>query len=483
MTAFQICLLINYTLCFLSILGMIFIEHKKPIRITVWSLVLILVPFGGLLLYVLIGYGLGRRTRKLLKKRALYNNRYHESLQNQINVLSNKEKNEKYKDFIMFNLKNSNSVLTEKNDVKFFTQGLDMLEGLKQDLLNAKKNINIMFYIFANDSTGKEIKEILTKKAQEGVKVRVLYDAIGSLTTHKWQFRKLIKAGGTVLEFFPAFMGLKLFNLRANYRNHRKIVVIDGKVGYMGGMNLRNDHMGKKKRVSPWKDCHVRIEGPAIYSLQNIFISDWRLSSKRPEPPKYFLNEDYFKENIACGNTPMQIVSSAPTEYEDRNIEEMMIKMIYSAKKSIKIQTPYFILDDQFKLALKMALLSGIKVEIMVPKKPDKQFVYSATLAYLKEVEKIGANIYLYNGFMHTKAMCVDSEILTLGSCNIDIRSFALNFEVNSVIYGENSCKQYVDIFKNDKVNSIKVDSQFFKKLSIFRKLMMSVMKLFSAIL
>ncbi len=486
MSALNICFLINYILCFFAIFGMIFIEHKKPVRIIAWSLALIIIPFGGLLLYVLIGYGLGRRTRRLLKKRMLYNNRYHESLQNQIEELSSHSQTKidpDFKDYVMLNLKNANSVLTKSNDVKYFSYGPDMLESLKQDLLNAKKTINIMFYIFANDSTGKEIKDILVQKAKEGVRVKVLYDAIGSLKTHKFQFRKLKKAGGEVQEFFPAFMGLKLFNIRANYRNHRKIVVIDGKVGYMGGMNIRNDHMGKKKKVSPWRDCHIRICGPAIYSLQNIFISDWRLSSKKPEPQNYFLNEDYFCENIGSGDTAMQIVASAPTESEDRNIEEMMIKMIYTAQTSIKIQTPYFVPDEQFLMAIKMALLSGVKVEIIVPKKPDKQFVYSATLAYLKEVENMGAKIYLYHGFLHTKAVMVDDKILTMGSCNIDIRSFALNFEVNAVVYGEKDCEKFVQIFEIDKQNSTPVDTTYFKKLLLIRKMTMSFMKLFSAVL
>ena len=158
MSALNICFLINYILCFFAIFGMIFIEHKKPVRIIAWSLALIIIPFGGLLLYVLIGYGLGRRTRRLLKKRMLYNNRYHESLQNQIEELSSPSQTKvgpDFKDYVMLNLKNANSVLTKSNDVKYFSYGPDMLESLKQDLLNAKKTINIMFYIFANDSTGR----------------------------------------------------------------------------------------------------------------------------------------------------------------------------------------------------------------------------------------------------------------------------------------------------------------------------------------
>lgn len=485
MSPFQICLLINYIICLLSILGMIFIEHKKPIRITAWSLVLIVFPFLGLLLYILIGYGLGLRTKLLMRKRRLYNEQYERNLKSQIDLLNHneQEKEYKYSDLVLMNLKNADSIFSEDNKVEYFSSGAQMLEQLKKDLLSAKHTINILFYIFANDKTGKQIKDILIQKAKEGVKVKLLYDAIGSLKTHKYQFIKLKKAGGEVEEFFPAFMGLKILNFRANYRNHRKIVVIDGKIAYTGGMNLRNDHMGLKKRVSPWRDCHIKIEGSAVYSLQNIFISDWRISRKIPEKNNYFLNDDYFSSDIKKGNTPMQIVASGPTINDERKIEEMMIKMIMSAKKSIKIQSPYFVLDDELKNALKIALLCGIKVDIVVPKKPDKWFVYFATLSYLNEMQKMGANVYLYHGFIHTKALVVDDDVLTMGSCNMDIRSFALNFEVNSVIYGYEFIKPYLDNFDNDLLESDKIDKLYFKKLPIIKKLGMSISRLFSAIL
>ena len=485
MSPIQICLLINYIICFLSILGMIFVEHKKPIRVTAWSLVLIIFPFLGLLLYVMIGYGLGLRTKLLMRKRRLYNEQYENNLKTQIDLLnySEQEKEQKYSDLVLMNLKNADSMFSEDNKIEYFSSGTQMLEQLKKDLLNAKHTINIMFYIFANDKTGKQIKNILIQKAKEGVKVKLLYDAIGSLKTHKFQFRKLKKAGGEVEEFFPAFMGLKLLNFRANYRNHRKIVVIDGKMAYTGGMNLRNDHMGLKKKVSPWRDCHVKIEGSAVYSLQNIFISDWRISRKKPEKNNYFLNDNYFAPNISRGNTPMQIVASGPTINDERNIEELMIKMIMSAKKSVKIQSPYFVLDDEFKNALKIALLCGVKVDIVVPKKPDKWFVYFATLSYLNEIQEMGANVYLYHGFIHTKALVVDDEVMTMGSCNMDIRSFALNFEVNSVIYGKEFIAPYLHNFDNDLLESDKIDKLYFKKLSLVKKLGMSVSRLFSAIL
>ncbi len=487
MSAFEICLTINFGLCILAILGMIFVEHKKPIRITAWSFILISMPFLGLFLYMLVGYGLGASTKRLLKKRELYNKRYNKSLQYQIEKLSEDKPldsiQQEYKEFILLNLKNSNSVYSNDNKVDYFSYGPDMLKSLMQDIKNATKTINVLFYIFANDKTGKEVRNLLIEKAKQGVEVRVLYDAVGSMHTYKHFFRKLKRAGGKIEEFFPAFLGLKILNFRANYRNHRKIVVIDGKVGYMGGMNLRNDHMSQKKKVSPWRDCHIRIEGSAVYSLQNIFISDWQLSQKIPEKQQNFLNDKFYYQGKFDGNNSLQIVPSGPTENYDRNIEDILLKMVYLAKKSIKIQSPYFVPDDEFKMALKMALLCGVDVQIMIPKKPDKKFVYYATLSYIKELVKMGAKVYRYDGFLHTKMVIVDDKIVTMGSCNIDIRSFALNFEVNSVMYGENSTAKFVEIFAKDLQECEQIDEEFFKKMRLRVRLGMSISRLFSAIL
>lgn len=486
MSIFSICLISNYIVCLLFVIGMVFIEHKKPTRILVWSLAFILIPFVSLFVYVLVGYGLGGKTKRLLKKRQLFNKNYHEMLEKQVHLIKNNKVSDekiKYKELLTLNLKNAGALTSDDNKVEYYSTGNDFINQLKMDLLNAQKTINIMSYIFANDKTGKEIKNILIEKAKQGVKVNVLYDAIGSFFTRKRNFKELKKYGGEVQEFFPALMGIKLLNFKANYRNHRKIIVIDGKIGYMGGINIRNDHMGLKKRLSPWRDCHIKVEGSAVYSMQNIFISDFRLSSKKCRDEQYYLNENYFPKIEQKGDALMQIISSAPTESYEKNIEDMMIKMIYSAKKSIKIQTPYFILDDSFKMALKMALLSGVKVSIIIPKIPDKNIVYFATFAYIKEVMEMGAKVYLFDGFMHAKTLMVDDEILTVGSCNIDIRSFALNFEVNSVIYGNQNVLPVKNMFDENLKESFELKIEEFQKMSNIKKIGMSLAKIFSQIL
>lgn len=209
MSVYNIMLIVNYSLSILAVLGMVFIEHKKPIRITAWTLTLTIFPFVGLFLYVLIGYGLGTKTKKMLKKRMLYNEKYEVHLIKQLEKFQKLEEKDDIeysrRDLILLNINNSGSVYSKHNRVDYFSDGTDMLDALKKDLLAAKKTINILFYIFANDSTGREIKKILTKKAEEGVKVKVLYDSVGNLLTSKANYRKLIKAGEKCYPSFRRF--------------------------------------------------------------------------------------------------------------------------------------------------------------------------------------------------------------------------------------------------------------------------------------
>jgi cardiolipin synthase len=353
---------------------------------------------------------------------------------------------------------------------------------MMEDIKNAKSSIHAEFYIFANDKIGKEFKNLLIQKAKEGVEVRLLYDAVGSLTTGKLNFVKLKKAGGQIAEFFPPFLNIKLLNINANYRNHRKIVVIDGKIGYTGGTNIREDHLGHKKSVSPWRDTNVRVEGKAVHSLQNIFLSDWRYSTSDKNKTEYYLTEKYFPVPENTGNVAMQVISSGPDNISEC-IKECMIKMIVSAKHSIKIQTPYFIPDDAFMGAIKLAILSGVTVEVMIPKKVDHWSVHFASMSYINDLLKLGGKVYIYNGFIHSKVLMVDDKVLTLGSCNIDIRSFSLNFEDNVVIYNSQKVLEYSKMFDDDLLMCSQYTEATRKKKNPFVKMMTCICRLFSSIL
>lgn len=487
MNILKILLLINYVIVIFEVIAMIIRNDKKPIRVFAWTIILWGIPFLGLMVYIYVGKGINDSTKRMLKKRKLKNEEYDKLLQQEVEIFKHSKLGQlesKRKELILLNLKNCGSLYTKNNSVEYFIDGKEMLLNLKKDLMNATKTINIMFYIFAKDKTGKEIRDILTEKAKQGVKVKVIYDAIGSNKTNRRFFKQLIKAGGEVEPFFPSMLGISLLNVYVNYRNHRKIVIIDGKIGYTGGMNLRDDHMGLHKKLTPWRDTHLKIIGPSVHALQNIFIGDWRFVNKKYLPANLYTNSNYYapiEDFDKQENVSVQIISSSPVT-KNQTIKDCLLKMIMSAKQKIRIQTPYFIPDDFFLGTIHLALLSGVKVELMIPKIADHKTVWYATLSYVQNLKEMGADVYFYKGFLHSKTLSVDDKVVTIGTCNMDVRSFALNFEVNAVLYGTDITKKHNDIFEQDKLNCEFVDNSYFRQMRLLSKLKMRICKLFSSI-
>ena len=440
------------------------------------------MPIFGFILYVIFGSGLSVRTRRMIRKKAI-------SERDIIRNIDGIQTLEEAKlDGILMGDKelvtlcySFGSYPIPGNDIKIFTNGKDKIEALKKDLLSAKYSINIEYYIFADDKVGKDIMKILCQKAKEGVDVRFIYDSIGSRHAPRRFFNQLKKAGGRVGEFFPPFMHFRLINLKLNYRNHRKIVVIDGRVGYTGGINIRNDHMGEHKKLKPWRDTHIRIEGGGVYALQNIFLDDWRYCTNENVPPSLYLQNGFFPSPSIKGNATVQVVSSGP-DSNVQKIKEVFIKMILDAHERVYIQTPYFIPDDVFFSALRIAIKSGVDVRIMVPEIPDKKTVYLATLSYLKEMSELGVKIYLYKGFLHSKTLLVDNNKVSIGTCNTDNRSFGLNFEDTVLVYSKQINKEHEEIFNRDLKRSKEVGISYFQKKRWITKLLQAIMRLLSAL-
>ena len=358
------------------------------------------------------------------------------------------------------------------------TSGQEKFTQLKEDLRNAKDHIHIGYYIFNDDKLGYELLEILIEKAHQGVEVLVLYDALGTRFIKQKFWKELHDAGGRSEAFFGYTFGI--INLRMNYRNHRKIVVIDGKIGYVGGFNIGDEYLGKGK-LGQWRDTHLRIRGNAVLSLQARFFIDWNATASE-QYQKTFLPR-YFPTLECLGDTAMQIVSTGP-DNDYQKIKMGFVKMIYMAKTSIDIQTPYFIPDESVLEALQVAALSGVKVRIMVPCKPDHPFVYRATEYYCRNLLKDGVEIYLYEeGFLHAKTMVVDGVASTVGTSNFDMRSFRLNFEINAFIYDEEISCKLQDIFEKDIENCLLADEAYFKKQSPWKKLKQKFSRLLSPIL
>ena len=461
---------------------MVFLEKRKPENIIAWLTALTFLPIIGFLFYIVFGSGLSVRTRRMIKKKRISERDIIRNIKG-IQTLEEAKVDGILKDDqeLVSLCYSYGSYPLPGNDIKIYTNGSDKLADLKKDLLNAKKSINIEYYIFANDKTGNDIMKILCQKASEGVDVKLIYDSIGSRKAPRRFFKKLEDAGGQVGEFFPPFMHIRLINLKLNYRNHRKVVVVDGKIGYTGGINIRNDHLGLDKKLKPWRDTHIRVEGAGVYALQNIFLDDWRYCKNDNTPLRLYLENGYFPSPTIKGNATTQLVTSGPDSAVPK-ILEAYVKMITNAKKRVYIQTPYFIPDDVFISALRIAVKSGIDVQIMVPKIPDKKTVYLATLSYLKEVAELGIKIYLYNGFLHSKTLLVDDNKLSIGTCNTDNRSFRLNFEDTVIIYSKELNKQHRDIFEDDIKHSQQVDLNYFKKKRWLTKILQAIMHLFSAI-
>ena len=467
---------------FLLLIFMVFLEKRKPQNIIAWLTVLTFLPIFGFILYVIFGSGLSVRTRRMIRKKAI-------SERDIIRNIDGIQTLEEAKlDGILMGDKelvtlcySFGSYPIPGNDIKIFTNGKDKIEALKKDLLSAKYSINIEYYIFADDKVGKDIMKILCQKAKEGVDVRFIYDSIGSRHAPRRFFNQLKKAGGRVGEFFPPFMHFRLINLKLNYRNHRKIVVIDGRVGYTGGINIRNDHMGEHKKLKPWRDTHIRIEGGGVYALQNIFLDDWRYCTNENVPPSLYLQNGFFPSPSIKGNATVQVVSSGP-DSNVQKIKEVFIKMILDAHERVYIQTPYFIPDDVFFSALRIAIKSGVDVRIMVPEIPDKKTVYLATLSYLKEMSELGVKIYLYKGFLHSKTLLVDNNKVSIGTCNTDNRSFGLNFEDTVLVYSKQINKEHEEIFNRDLKRSKEVGISYFQKKRWITKLLQAIMRLLSAL-
>ena len=461
---------------------MVFLEKRKPENIIAWITAMTFLPIIGFLFYIVFGSGLSVRTRRMMKKKRISERDIIRNIKG-IQTLEEAKLDGILKDDqeLVALCYNYGSYPIPGNDIKIFTNGKDKLDSLKKDIISAKYSINIEYYIFADDESGTEIMSLLCDKAREGVDVKLIYDSIGSRKAPRRFFKRLEKAGGQVGEFFPPFMHIRLLNLKLNYRNHRKIVVIDGRIGYTGGINIRNDHIGLDKKLFPWRDTHIRIEGGGVYALQNIFLDDWRYCKNDSTPPRLYLENGYFPSPTIQGNATTQLVYSGPDSQVPK-IEETYVKMILSAKNRVFIQTPYFIPDETFSSALRIAVKSGIDVRIMVPNIPDKKTVYLATLSYLKEMAEIGIKIYLYNGFLHSKTLLVDDNKLSIGTCNTDNRSFRLNFENTVIIYSQQLNKEYQQIFEEDIKNSKRVGIDYFKKKRWITKILQAIMHLFSSI-
>ena len=349
---------------------------------------------------------------------------------------------------------------------------------MMDDIRAAKESVNIEYFIIKKDFVGLSMINLLTEKAKEGVEVRLLLDAMGSRTINERVLKDYLKAGGKVGFFFrPKFT---IFGLKLNYRNHRKIVVIDKKIGYTGGYNVAREYIGKKKKFGYWRDTHVRITGDAVTDLNGRFILDWRFTTKEQmDLVPYTFGEEEDRRGVG-----VQIVSCGP-ESPAEEVKRAMMRMITFAEKRVYLQTPYFVPDPSIVESLKMAVQSGVDVRIMIPHMPDHIFVYWATYSYVGELLRSGARAFIYDdGFLHAKTLVVDGEVGTIGSTNFDNRSFRLNFETNAVIFDRDFAQQMERAFIHDMTHhGHELTYADYQKRGFFIKFKEAISRLLSDIL
>ena len=470
-------LIINFILAF----TIIFFERKNASSTWAWLMVLFFIPVLGFILYLIFGRKLSHRNIFIwdTKSRLGVERRVNEQLAilESDNIPYKQEVLRQYKELYYLHLKHNDAIYSQNNLINLYIDGEEKFSALIDDLEAATDHIHMVYYIIRQDQLGTKIADILIKKANEGVDVRLLYDDMGSRGLGKRFLRRLRHAGVHVEAFFPP--KIPKINLKINFRNHRKIAVIDGKIGYIGGFNIGDEYLGKSEKFGYWRDTHLRIQGDAVQTLQTRFILDWNQASR--ERIEY--NERYYIKAIEHSDVGVQIVSSGP-DSDWEQIKYGYIKMILAAKEYVYIQTPYFIPDESLMDALRIAALSGVKIKIMIPNKPDHVFVYWATLSYVGELLNEGAEIYLYqNGFLHAKTIVVDGKVSSVGTANIDVRSFRLNFEVNAFLYDVKMAEKLVAAFKEDIHVSTQMTKHLYEKRSLIIKFKESVSRLLSPIL
>jgi len=469
-------MVVNFVLAF----TIIFLERKNASSTWAWLMVLFFLPVLGFLLYLLLGRSLTKRRIFTWDTKSRLG--VEQAVKSQLEILEADQLPHKedvlrqYKELYYLHLKNNDALYSQNNSVQLFTDGMHKFTQLIQDLEQAKDHIHLLYYIIRHDQLGTKIADVLIKKAKEGLDVRLLYDDMGSRSLSRKYIKRLENANIKVGAFFPP--KIPKVNFKINFRNHRKLAIIDGEIGYIGGFNIGDEYLGRSEKFGYWRDTHLRIQGDAVKTMQTRFILDWNQASRDhiPYEERYFIGGNK-------GDVGIQIVSSGPDQ-EWEQIKYGYIKMILAAKEYVYIQTPYFIPDESLMDALRIAALSGIKIKIMIPNKPDHMFVYWATLSSIGELLNEGAEVYLYqNGFMHAKTIVVDGKLSSVGTANIDVRSFRLNFEVNAFLYDADIAAKLVKAFEQDILISTQMTRSLYEKRSIGIKFKESISRLLSPIL
>lgn len=459
-----------------SIVNIIF-NGSRATKMISWSLSVIILPFIGPLLYYL--FGINRRKFKLFKlkqteKRRLYSETYKELKGGEQSV----HKFEDYKEDKLASLIRKNSYFApyEGNDITLLNSGEEAFGAIFKAIEEAKEFIHLQYYILEEGMLLDRFYELFQKKVKEGVEIRMLYDSLGSNSMRGKVVKRFKDIGVKAFPTMPIRFGNLLFTL--NYRNHRKIIIVDGKIGFTGGFNVSDKYMKPISDLGTWQDLHLRIQGPLVNSLQRIFVKDYHFAGKE----ELLLQDKYFPKIAPSGETVAQIISSGP-DSKYPAIMQQYLAMINIATKSICIANPYFIPGEPVLEAIRIAALSGVNVTLLTPKKSDSLLAQYSMFSTFDSLLEVGANIYLRPDFSHSKVIVIDSEIASVGSGNFDYRSFEHNFETNAILYDQDKAKQIEELFLRHCTDDVKLELEAFRKRSPFSKFLEGLAKFFSPLL
>lgn len=425
LTWFYWALMIAYGATIIAVVAIVLSENRNPVKSLAWVTVLLALPAFGLLLYFFFGRSfknkryISKANRRRLKK--------HEPAKPFRPAESGLSPQSCQAVLLAQSL--SGSPYYKGNSARYFDNGSDKFDSLIKDISSAKKFVYLEYYIFTDQEIARRLANVLVDRVQAGVEVKIIYDYVGSIKTSRKFFRLMRKAG---IEAQP-YMKVQFPYFRAglNWRNHRKIAIIDGEVGYIGGMNVADRYVNLDG-LHHWRDLHLRVKGPIIHSLLHQFASDWVfMGNVMP------LGVSQAKPKIQPEDFGMQLLTSGPIGPWS-NIALEFQKMISSATRRVWIQTPYFLPNESLLRSLQMAALSKVDVRLMIPRRSDSQLLRFASYSFIKEVLQSGVKVYFYEpGMLHSKLLIVDEELVTVGSTNFDFRSFEHNFESNMFIYSE----------------------------------------------
>lgn len=463
--------IILYSVTILGLVLVIITENRNPLKTIPWVIVLLLMPGIGLLFYFFFGQDnrkqriISRRTYRRIMKRPQEG----KLSQDKCTVPST------YKPLATL-LSNSNqSFLLYGSNISIYTNGVDKFKDLLTEINLAQHHIHLQYYIFCDDEIGNQVKEALIAKAKAGIEVRVLYDDVGCWNVKDKFFKEMKNAGIEIYAFLKVVF--PVFTSKVNYRNHRKIVVIDGKVGFMGGMNIADRYI-KGTSWGNWRDTHFKIVGKGVHGLQSAFLIDWYVVSK-----KLLNNKAYYPPAKIYGDNIMQIATSGPVG-QWRTLLQAAIFIIANAKKYIFIQTPYFLPTEGLNQALQTAALGGIDVRLMLPKRSDTRSANMATHSFIDEMVKSGVKVYFYKpGFLHSKLVVTDDALACIGSANMDFRSFEHNFEINAFVYQTEFAQQMKRVFLHDMHSCERLIPSRWLKRPRKQRIAESFMRLFSPLL